>query len=215
MRAVVDTNVLVSALLKPESVPSQLIERALKGGLIVVYDHRVLKEYVDVLRRPKFGFEIRSVATLLLRLSQTGERVAARRSARSVALDPDDQIFLDVAEAAHVDALVTGNRQDFPANCGTQILSPVEALARLGPDRVVVRALNYNIEQRYDGDWARVDDGSFEAGTIADWQAYCEERGLKLDVRKVPQQRWDPLESALENLREIYGALDVKQTIGR
>lgn len=58
--AVLDTNVLVSALLKNGSVPWQVAEEALHGDIIPVLNDEILTEYEDVLNRPKFKFEKRT-----------------------------------------------------------------------------------------------------------------------------------------------------------
>ena len=61
--AVPDTNVIVSALLKNGSVPWQVAEEALHGDIIPVVNDEILAEYEEVLNRPKFKFEKRTVAT--------------------------------------------------------------------------------------------------------------------------------------------------------
>ena len=63
--AVIDTNVLVSALLKNGSVPWQVAEEALHGDIIPVVNDEILSEYEDVLNRPKFRFDKRAVKVLL------------------------------------------------------------------------------------------------------------------------------------------------------
>ena len=54
MRIILDTNVLVSALLLPESVPSDVLKLVLTGALTIIYDNKILSEYVKVLPREKF-----------------------------------------------------------------------------------------------------------------------------------------------------------------
>ena len=55
--AVIDTNVLVSAMLRWDSVPGCVLEHAFVGDIIPLLNEQVLKEYMEVLRRPKFQFD--------------------------------------------------------------------------------------------------------------------------------------------------------------
>ena len=81
MRLVLDTNLLVSALLKPGSVPSRALAATWARGVVVLYDARIAGEYRDVLMRPKFKAIERShidgFFTLLEARGQQLEDVAA------------------------------------------------------------------------------------------------------------------------------------------
>ena len=63
--AVIDTNVLVSAMLKLQSVPGRLAEAALLGGLTPLLCDEMIKEYREVLARPKFKFDQKAVEILI------------------------------------------------------------------------------------------------------------------------------------------------------
>jgi len=65
VRVVYDTNVLVSAALKPGSTPAVLVALALAHRVRLCVSPSILAEYREVLHRPKFGFEALSVDTLL------------------------------------------------------------------------------------------------------------------------------------------------------
>lgn len=52
--AVIDTNVLVSAMLKWDSVPGSIMELAFDGPIIPLINKEILAEYREVLRRPRF-----------------------------------------------------------------------------------------------------------------------------------------------------------------
>lgn len=52
--AVIDTNVLVSAMLKENSVPRKVINAAFNGKIIPLFDAEILREYAEVISRPKF-----------------------------------------------------------------------------------------------------------------------------------------------------------------
>ena len=125
MRIVVDTNVLVSGLLSPHGPPGRIVDGLVAEELQTLFDDRILDEYRDVLRRPRFGFGLRDVDDLLDHLVSSGEHVSA--PPLNVTLpNIDDLPFLEVAAAGGADALVTGNLKHFPrrAQSGTNVLSP-------------------------------------------------------------------------------------------
>ena len=77
MLVVLDTNILVSALLSPFGPPARVLDLALTGEVQLAYDDRLLAEYHEVLARPKFGFTPSDVADLLEYLIVSGEPVTA------------------------------------------------------------------------------------------------------------------------------------------
>jgi len=130
---VLDTNVLVSALLTPHGTPAQIVRFALSGEISILYDERILAEYREVLSRPRFGFAPDDVAIVLAELERRGEPVLAR-PLRITLPDPDDLPFLEVAAAGRAEALVTGNARHFKPTTGSHrvpILTPAELLQRL------------------------------------------------------------------------------------
>jgi len=130
---VVDTNVLVSGLLSPHGPPGRIVDLLLARGLQLLVDDRVLDEYADVLRRPRFGFARSDVDALMVFLASSAERVSA--PPLDVQLpDADDTPFLEVAAAAGADALVTGNTEDFVPRRGAhavRVVTPAGLLALL------------------------------------------------------------------------------------
>jgi len=67
MKIVLDTNVLVSGLLKTHSDAGVIVRMVVGGLLKVVYDARILAEYREVLCRPKFGFEKAEIEAIVMR----------------------------------------------------------------------------------------------------------------------------------------------------
>ena len=129
MRVVLDTNVLVSGVLSPHGPPGRLVDLVLAGDLGLVVDDRVLSEYAEVLRRPRFGLPEREVEVLMRHLRDVGEGVTARPLAVTLP-DEDDLPFLEVA-AAGAATLVTGNARHFRPVRGrhaVRVLSPRQAL---------------------------------------------------------------------------------------
>jgi putative PIN family toxin of toxin-antitoxin system len=127
LKIVVDTNVLVSALIRAEGIPARILDVILTGQVKIVLDHRIYAEYQDVLLRPEFGFAPEPVDNLLDFLLQSGERVYTINT--SVALrDPYDGKFLEVAIDGSADFLVTANLKHFPPRQrhGAHVVSPRE-----------------------------------------------------------------------------------------
>lgn len=125
MTVVLDTNVLVSGLLRPHGKPAAILRLVATGSVRVAYDERILAEYRDVLRRPKFPFSPEQIRNLLDQVEAEGVAVAA--SPLKIPLpDPSDAPFLEVALAAHADFLITGNTRHYPARTrqGMTVVDP-------------------------------------------------------------------------------------------
>ena len=125
MRVVYDTNVVVSAALKPDSIPAVLVSLSLAQRVHLCLSPPILAEYTTVLHRPKFGFEAPSIDALLKDLTRTALLV---RPAMRLAVAPDeaDNRFLECALEARAAFLVTGNLRHFPRTAfeDIQILAP-------------------------------------------------------------------------------------------
>jgi putative PIN family toxin of toxin-antitoxin system len=132
VRVVLDTNVLVSALLSRAGIPAEVLRRTLRGELIPLFDERIFEEYREVLARPKLKIDPVVMARLLESLSVIGEPVKAVPLESPNAPDPDDLAFLEVAVTGRADALVTGNARHFPDTRGVELFSPRALLERLG-----------------------------------------------------------------------------------
>lgn len=125
MRIVLDTNVLLSGLIRPAGTPARVVDLVVGGDVRVALDHRIYAEYHEVLMRPEFSLPPDRVSHLLDFLWRSGDQVQA--AALSLRLpDPSDVMFVEVAVAGRADALVTGNARHFPPDrCrGVRILSP-------------------------------------------------------------------------------------------
>lgn len=131
-RIVVDTNVLVSRLLLPDSVPAQAVRKARRKGRLLVSDvtmyeladvlsRRKLDRYVTVENRKQFLRELRRVAELV-------PTIQVVRECR----DPDDDKILEVALNGRADLILTGDEDLLAMNPwrGIAILSPAEYLNR-------------------------------------------------------------------------------------
>ena len=130
MNIVLDTNVLVAGLLSPFGPCGQIARMVSSGELTLSLDARIFTEYQEVLDRPKFKFDKDRVAALLDHIEHSGLTVASSPLFQSLP-DLDDELFLEVAIAAHAICIVTGNKVHFPAEkCqSVTVLSPSEFLA--------------------------------------------------------------------------------------
>jgi putative PIN family toxin of toxin-antitoxin system len=133
MRIVIDTNVLISALLNPGRTPDRALSAVRGRGDVVLYDARVLAEYRDVLSREKFrAIGVARAEALIVSLITQGESVIVSEPYLKAMIDEGDRIFVEVALAGRADALATGNARDYPTDEGFDVLPPAALLARMG-----------------------------------------------------------------------------------
>lgn len=127
MKVVIDTNVIVSGLLKPFSPSGEILRWVADGRLCLCYDVRILLEYEEVLRREKFGFDADQVAILVDMIREMGLCVTGN-PLKIPLPDPADEMFVESAGTPECGILVTGNRKHFPTKaCGNvKVLSPRE-----------------------------------------------------------------------------------------
>lgn len=112
MRIVLDTNVLVSAMLSGGGAPDMTVQLVLQGAATLLADSRVLAEYDEVTARSLFGFDEGERRWLLATLAAIAEPVVTR-PLRLTLPDPDDRLFVEVALAGGADAIITGNGKHF------------------------------------------------------------------------------------------------------
>jgi len=136
IRAVFDTNVLVSALISPFGNEAQVLTDLQNGRISPCFSKDMLQEYSEVLARPKFRFAPHEIAGLIGLLQSKGFRVQPP-SAPGLSPDPADDSFIACALAADADFLVTGNKRHFPAqSCGrTKVVSARELIEFLNTPR--------------------------------------------------------------------------------
>jgi uncharacterized protein len=129
---VLDTNVLVSARINSEGVPSKIVNMVLDGEIQAVTSPCVTAEYIAVASRAKFhayGFPPIWLGTLI----RNSLALADPESFPHPCPDPKDTPFLALARASGA-WLVTGNLKHFPEHVrgGVVVVSPAEYLGRLG-----------------------------------------------------------------------------------
>lgn len=114
--AVIDTNVLVSAMLKWESVPGTVMNLIFDGPVIPVFNKEILDEYKNVLSRPKFKLDDEIIKNIINGIADKGIMLTADKINIDMP-DPKDVVFYEVvSEKRKTDDayLVTGNIKHFP-----------------------------------------------------------------------------------------------------
>jgi len=113
LRLLIDTNILVSAALKPNGLQRTVLLLAITKPARLYVTEAVLAEYSEVLARPEFKIR-RGLRQQLLQLIKNHAQLVIPARALQVAKDPDDNKFLECADAARADYLITGNQRHFP-----------------------------------------------------------------------------------------------------
>lgn len=116
--AVIDTNVLVSAFLKENSVPRYIVDYMYAGKIIPVYNEEIIAEYSTVLHRSKFCFPTESVDIAVNAIQEIGLKFDGISITEPIP-DPKDIVFYAVtlnARKQFETYLITGNIKHFPAN---------------------------------------------------------------------------------------------------
>lgn len=128
--AVFDTNVLISSLLTqhPDAATVRVVNAIADGIIVPLYNQEIVREYNEVLHRPKFPFSETRIQSLLAMIRQFGLAVNPYPSGE-ILPDMDDLVFYEVALSKR-DAdsrLITGNLRHFPAR--DFIVTPAEMMA--------------------------------------------------------------------------------------
>jgi len=117
MRIVLDTNVLVSAMLTGGGAPDFALQLVLQGVVTLLADSRILAEYDEVTARARFKFDEKERRILLDVLTEIAEPVISTPLRLSLP-DPDDRVFVEVAVTGGADTIVSGNTRHFIPNKG-------------------------------------------------------------------------------------------------
>lgn len=130
IRAVLDVNVLVSALISPSGTPAKILGAWRDERFVVVTSEPILAEFERVVRQPRFspryGLTGPRVRRLVRGLRQFALVTASTLEVHGVARDPDDDMLLACAVEGDADYLVTGDQDLLALNEyeGVQILAP-------------------------------------------------------------------------------------------
>src|SRR5665213_2939964 len=109
MNVLIDTNVLLSAVIRDKLPERVVLYVASADNIRWIVTPEILREYTDVLRRPKFGLERETLERWDGLLAMRTVKVASPTSVPDFPRDPKDAPFLAAALAAHADFLITGD----------------------------------------------------------------------------------------------------------
>ena len=131
--AVIDTNVLVSALIskRPDSPPLLVMSQVYSGSIVPVFNDEIIAEYRAVLYRDKFKLSPDDIESALRVILDFGLDIEKHLISDEVLPDPKDIVFYEVMMSREETYLVTGNIRHFPKK--PLVVTPkemVEILAR-------------------------------------------------------------------------------------
>jgi putative PIN family toxin of toxin-antitoxin system len=133
LRLVIDTNILVSAAIKPDGLQRTVLLLAITKPASLYISDPILVEYREVLERPELKIR-KGLRQQVLQLIRSNSKTVKPSRRLQITHDPDDNIFLECADAARADYLVTGNPRHFPKFWKkTKVITPREFIAIVTP----------------------------------------------------------------------------------
>jgi len=133
LRLVIDTNVLISAAIKPAGLQRTVLLLAITKPARLYMSTPILEEYSEVLARPELHIR-KGLRLQLLQLIKNHSYTVAPTRHLEVTPDPDDNMFLECADVTRADYLVTGNQKHFPRFWKkTKIITPREFISLTAP----------------------------------------------------------------------------------
>jgi uncharacterized protein len=116
IRIVLDTNIFISSLLQPQGLPAEVLTLALAGARVrLCVSAEIYSECEEVIRRPRFRRSEQEIADALRAIREKGMWFKTSQQIQACS-DPDDNVFLECAQAAKANFLVTGNLKHFPTS---------------------------------------------------------------------------------------------------
>ena len=135
MQVVLDTNVLVSGLLKHNSKPEKIVDAILMGKIQLIIDERVFKEYHDVLHRPKFNILLERADSILSFIAFSSLWIDCEPVdfSQFEIIDKGDLLFAEIAINKNT-ILISGNIKHFHflKELEIKVLPPDEFLSKYG-----------------------------------------------------------------------------------
>lgn len=133
LRLVLDTNIVVSATIKPDGPQRTVLLLAMAKPVRWYVSEQIMAEYAAVLARPELKIR-RGLRQQLLQLIKNRSFVVVASDLPQVTTDPADNLFVECADAARADYLVTGNQRHYPKFWKrTKIISSREFLDLIAP----------------------------------------------------------------------------------
>ena len=126
--AVIDTNIVVSSMLKHDSNPGLIIDFVTTGTIIPLLNDEIINEYFTVLSRNKFGFDDTSIKETIDVIKKNAIYLKRGQTLETF-IDKDDIVFFEIVLSVRstMDAyLVTGNIKHYPIR--SYIVTPKEMI---------------------------------------------------------------------------------------
>ena len=129
--AVLDTNVLVSAILGASrmSIPTKVLKAVTEEKLVPLYNDEIIDEYREVLLRKKFNFDPELIEIVLNTIVTDGIYIDRTKLIEEIFPDPNDIVFYEVSLSKEGSYLVTGNIKHFPQK--SFVITPAEMVRLL------------------------------------------------------------------------------------
>ena len=123
--AVIDTNVLVSALITHNSLSAtaKVVRLLLEGGFVPLYESNIIEDYQEVLHRSKFKL-LPDVADAIISYIKEHGIETSRTAFQELMPDEDDRVFYEVSLSVDDSFLVTGNLKHYPQT--PKVISPAD-----------------------------------------------------------------------------------------
>lgn len=123
--AVIDTNVLVSALITHNSLSAtaKVVRLLLEGGFVPLYESNIIEEYQEVLHRSKFKL-LPDIADAIISYIKEHGIETSRTAFQELMPDEDDRVFYEVSLSVDDSFLVTGNLKHYPQT--PKVISPAD-----------------------------------------------------------------------------------------
>ena len=133
--AVIDTNVVVSSMLKNQSIPGQIIDLVTRGTIVPLVNEEILKEYLEVITRNKFNFNS-AVINGTMNIIKSKAIYLQKEQTLEDFIDRDDIVFFEIVMSARstMDAyLITGNMKHYPIR--SYVVTPAQMLEIIENDK--------------------------------------------------------------------------------
>ena len=133
--AVIDTNVIVSSMLKPKSIPGRIVELVNTGTIVPLINEEILQEYFEVITRNKFNFDDFLIESTISAIKSKAIYLQKEQTLEDF-IDKDDIVFFEIVMSARstMDAyLITGNMKHYPIR--SYVVTPTQILEIIEKDK--------------------------------------------------------------------------------
>ena len=133
--AVIDTNVIVSSMLKNQSIPGQIINLVTGGIIVPLLNEEILQEYIEVITRNKFNFS-KTLIENTINVIKLNAIYLQKEETLEQFIDKDDIVFFEIVLSARstMDAyLITGNMKHYPIR--SYVVTPAQMIEIIEKDK--------------------------------------------------------------------------------